>query len=107
MFSITTVALSTRMPTASANPPSVIVFSVSPVRYITSMAATIDSGIDARMISVNRQLPRNSRIISAVKPAAIAPPISTLFSDALTNTDWSNNGLIRIPLGSRLVMYGN
>ena len=43
----------------------------------------IDSGIDARMISVSRQLPRNRRIISAVSPAAISPPISTLFSAAL------------------------
>jgi len=34
------------------------------------------------MISVNRQLPRNSRIIVAVNPAAIIPPISTLFSEA-------------------------
>ena len=30
MFSMTTVALSTRMPTASANPPSVMVLSVWP-----------------------------------------------------------------------------
>ncbi len=32
MFSITTVPLSTRMPIASAKPPSVMVFSVWPVR---------------------------------------------------------------------------
>ena len=84
MFSITTVALSTRMPTASAKPPSVIVFSVCPKAYMTSTAVMIDSGMDARMISVSRQLPRNSRIISAVSPAAISPPISTLFKAALT-----------------------
>ena len=68
MFSMTTVALSTRMPTASANPPSVMVFSVWPAQYMTRMAAMIESGIDARMISVSRQLPRNSRIIRAVRP---------------------------------------
>ena len=31
MFSIVTVASSTRMPTASARPPSVMMFSVSPI----------------------------------------------------------------------------
>ena len=46
-------------------------------------AVMIDSGIDARMISVSRQLPRNSRIISAVSPAAISPPISTLLKRRL------------------------
>ena len=68
MFSITTVELSTRMPTASANPPSVIVFSVWPMKYMTMSATRIDVGIDSMTISVSRQLPRNSRIISAVKP---------------------------------------
>ena len=87
MFSITTVPLSTRMPTASAKPPSVMVLSVWPAAPITSTAVMIDSGIAARMISVSRQLPRNSRIISAVSPAAMAPPMSTLLSAALTNTD--------------------
>ena len=47
----------------------------------------IESGIDARMISVSRQLPRNSRIISAVSPAAISPPMITLFNAALTKID--------------------
>ena len=47
----------------------------------------IADGIVARMISVKRQLPRNSRIIIAVSPAAIIPPISTLLSEALTKTD--------------------
>ena len=50
-------------------------------------AATTDSGIDARMINVSRQLPRNSRIINAVSPAAISPPMITLFKAALTKMD--------------------
>ena len=33
----------------------------------------MDSGIDMAMIRVLRQLPRNSRIISAVRHAAIMP----------------------------------
>ena len=73
MFSITTVPLSTRMPTASAKPPSVMVFSVSPAAPMNSTAVMTDSGIEARMMSVRRQLPRNSRIMSAVRPAAIRP----------------------------------
>jgi len=37
--------------------------------------------------SVERHEPRNSRIISAVRPAAIAPSRSTPCTDAFTNTD--------------------
>jgi hypothetical protein len=87
MFSITTVPLSTRMPTASAKPPSVMVLSVSPPIPISSTAVMIDKGMAARIITVNRQLPRNSRIMSAVSAAAMAPPISTLLSAAFTNID--------------------
>ena len=57
------------------------------------------------MISVSRQLPRNSRIISAVSPAAIRPPITTLFSAALTKMDWSKSGLIDTPSGSSRLMF--
>ena len=106
MFSITTVPLSTRMPTARAKPPSVIVLSVWPPRYITSMAVMIAIGIVARMISVRRQLPRNRRIISAVRPAARRPPVTTLFSAALTKTDWSKIGLIVTPWGSSRLISG-
>jgi len=64
-----------------------MVLSVSPAAPITSTALMIDSGIAARIITVRRQLPRNSMIMSAVSPAAMAPPISTLSSAALTNSD--------------------
>ena len=73
---------------------------------MTSMAATIDRGMDARMISVSRQLPRNSRIISAVSPAAIIPPMSTLLRAALTKIDWSKIGLIVTPVGRSRSMSG-
>src|ERR1700731_500552 len=107
IFSMTTVLLSTRMPTASAKPPSVIVFSVCPSTNMTRMAVMIEMGIVARMISVNRQLPRNSRIIVAVNPAAIIPPISTLLSDALTKIDWSKIALMLTPLGISRLTSGN
>ena len=67
-FSISTVASSTRMPTARAMPPSVIVLSEWPSAHRTMIDDRIDSGIDVATISVLRHEPRNSRIIRAVKP---------------------------------------
>ena len=87
MFSIATVASSTRMPTASARPPSVMMLIVSPSALSTMIELRIDSGIDTAMISVLRQLPRNTRIISAVRQAAISASRSTPEIDACTNTD--------------------
>ena len=107
MFSITTVALSTRMPTASAKPPSVMVFSVCPAAPMRSTAVITDSGMEARMMRVRRQLPRNMRIMSAVRPAAIRPPSSTLSSAALMNTDWSNSAWMLTPAGSMWRISGS
>ena len=86
MFSISTVASSTRMPTASARPPSVITLSVCPSAWSTEIEARIDNGIDAATISVLRQEPRNSRIINPVRPAAIAPSRTTPLIAARTKT---------------------
>ena len=47
----------------------------------------LDSGIEIVMISVLRQLPRNSRIMSAVRAAAMSPSAATPCTAALTNTD--------------------
>ena len=52
MFSMVTVASSTRMPTASASPPSVMMLpSVSPIAYSPAIDDRMASGIDAVMIS--------------------------------------------------------
>ena len=67
MFSIVTVESSTRMPIASASPPSVMVLMVSPRKYSTMSEERIDSGIEIITTSVERQEPRNSTIISAVR----------------------------------------
>ena len=68
MFSISTVASSTRMPTASARPPSVMMLIVSPEQaQARSPTTKIDRGIEIAMMIVERQLPRNSRIINAVR----------------------------------------
>ena len=77
MFSIATVASSTRMPTASARPPNVITLSVCPVPQRQMIDASTESGIETATTIVERQLPRKSRIISAVRQAAITPSRST------------------------------
>ena len=87
MFSMVTVASSTRMPTASARPPSVMTLMVSPSSESPVSAARIASGIESVMISVERQLPRNSRIIIPVNAAAITPSLTTLDTASVTNTD--------------------
>ena len=87
VFSIVTVELSTRMPTASASPPSVMVLSVWPMKYRTTIDVRIDRGIEIMTIRVDRHDPRNSRIISPVSPAAIAPSRSTLAIDDVTSFD--------------------
>ncbi len=87
MFSIVTVASSTRMPTASARPPSVIRLIVSPSAESRMIEAITDNGIEIVMISVLRHEPRNSRIISAVSAAAMMPSVATPWIAAFTNTD--------------------
>ncbi len=61
MFSISTVASSTRMPTASASPPRVMMLMVSPSALSTMSEVRIESGIETAMISVLRQLPRKDQ----------------------------------------------
>ncbi len=60
---------------------------VSPSALRVMMEQRIDSGIDTAMISVLRQLPRNTRIMSAVRHAAISASRSTPAIDAFTNSD--------------------
>ncbi len=70
MFSISTVASSTRMPTASASPPRVMMLIVSPMAASSRMEQKMESGIEIAMTMVGRQSPRKSRIITAVSKAA-------------------------------------
>ena len=87
VFSMVTVESSTRMPTARASPPSVIVLSVWPRKYSTTIDVRIDRGIEIMTIKVDRHDPRNSRIISPVNPAAIVPSRITLAIDDVTSFD--------------------
>ena len=87
MFSISTVASSTRIPTASAMPPSVMTLSVSPSAQSTMIDTRIESGMEIQMISVLRHEPRNSRIINPVSPAAMAASFTTPMTAARTKID--------------------
>ncbi len=49
---------------------------------------------------MDRQEPRNSRIIAAVRAAAIAPSRRTPVRASRTNTDWSNSSWISMPGGA-------
>ena len=49
----------------------------------------MESGMEMQTISVLRQLPRNSRIIKPVRPAAIKASRTTPLMEARTKTDWS------------------
>ena len=100
MFSMVTVASSTRMPMASARPPRVMVFIVSPIALSTMMELRIESGMEMAMMSVLRQLPRKSRIIKAVRLAAMTPSRRTPTMEALTKMDWSKSSVILRPLGA-------
>ena len=92
MFSIATVASSTRIPTASARPPSVMMLIVSPSAERTMSEVRIERGIETAMITVLRQLPRKSRIISPVRQAAMIASRTTPLIDARTKIDWSPSG---------------
>ena len=91
VFSISTVASSTRMPTASAMPPSVITLMVWPVILSTISDTRMESGMEMQTIRVLRQLPRNIRIIRPVRMAAVVASRTTPLMAARTNNDWSNN----------------
>ena len=64
-----------------------MVLSVSPRKYRTTIDVRIERGIEIKTIRVDRHEPRNSRIISPVSPAAIAPSRTTLVIDAVTSFD--------------------
>jgi len=55
MFSISTIASSTRMPTTSDNDSKVTMLSVNPIKCIAANAGMIDSGSATAAIAVARQ----------------------------------------------------
>ena len=59
MFSTSTMASSTSSPTATAMPPRVMVFTVTPNARKISSVAMIDSGMAVRVMTLVRTLARN------------------------------------------------
>ena len=107
MFSMVTVASSTRMPTASARPPSVMMFSVWPSAESAVIDDSTASGIEVAMITVERQLPRNSRIIRLVSAAAMTPSLTTPEIAAFTKIDWSLSSATCSDGGSASLSFGS
>ena len=99
MFSIITVASSTRIPTASARPPSVMTLIVWPSTDNPMMELRIDSGMEVETISVERQLPTNTSTANPASTAALNISCSTLRMEAMTNPDWSLSGVMVTPGG--------
>ena len=93
MFSIVTVASSTRIPTARARPPSVITLIVSPMIESRVTENRMASGMETVMIRVDRQLPRKIRMRMPVSPAAMSPSRTTPITAEVTKTDWSPTAL--------------
>ncbi|MNV22496.1 hypothetical protein D3C71_1134720 [compost metagenome] len=69
MFSISTIASSTRMPTTTDNASRVIMFSVKPKKYITAKVGMIDNGSASAATQVARQSRRNSHTTSNASSA--------------------------------------
>ena len=82
MFSIATVASSTRMPTASASPPSVMMLIVWPAPHSATTAVSSANGIVTTTMAELRQSRRNSSTIRPVSSAPSAASRSTAWSAA-------------------------
>ena len=65
------------------------------------------SGISIMMMTVERQLPRNSKIISPVNAAAMAPSRTTPVTAALTKGDWSPTVCRSSPAGNPASILGS
>ena len=107
MFSIMTVASSTRMPTASARPPSVMTLMAWPSQDSTRIELRIDSGMEVATIRVERQLPTNSRTAMPARHAAVTISCTTSAIEARTNVEASLSGVIVMPGGSVLLNCGS
>jgi hypothetical protein len=77
MFSTSTVASSTRMPTARARPPKVIRLTVCPVAHRATSAPIRANGMLSTTTMTLRQSRRNKRTIRPVRRAPSAPSPAT------------------------------
>ena len=91
VFSIVTTASSTRMPMASAKPPSDMMLSVFPVSHKATRAKVKEQGMLTSTTTTLRTSARNNKIIKPVSPAPIAASVATLQMAARTVGDSSNS----------------
>src|SRR5690606_8474117 len=80
IFSITTMASSTTIPTTNESPNSVIRFSVYPKRFKAMNVPINDNGIAKLAIPASRKLCRKNSIINTTRTTAIAKSIITWFA---------------------------
>ena len=99
-FSIVTVAMSTRMPIASAMPPSDMMLIVLPVIQRPTSDPKRASGMVVTTTSTLRMSRRKSRIMRPVKPAPMNPSVATLSTAATTVGDSSNSKLTLTSFGT-------
>ena len=84
-----------------------MMLSVWPVAASRATADSTASGIEAAMITVDRQDPRKIRIIRLVRAAARAPSRSTPDTAAFTNSDWSFRATIFRDEGRLAWIFGS
>jgi hypothetical protein len=89
MFSSTTIELSTSMPTASAMPPSDMMFNETPFVYISRNVPITETGIAIPTMVVARASRRNpNSTMIAMMPPRNAAFLTSSTADAM-NRDWS------------------
>jgi hypothetical protein len=67
MFSISTIASSTRMPMTRVRPSSVTVFRLKPLRLMKAKVGISETGMATAVTAVARQSRRNSHTTSAAR----------------------------------------
>ncbi len=87
-FSTSTIASSTTMPMATASPPSVIEFTLSPNRSNTMIVIPIDKGMALKVIKVIRALKRKRNSTKATMIAPSRRASSRLPIDSSMKSDW-------------------
>src|SRR3990167_2361051 len=107
IFSMVTVALSTKTPTDNAKPPNVMILIVSPNAENNTMEANIDNGIEITTMIVLRMLPTNNKMTIPVNNVAIKLSCNTPSTAACTKSDWSPTKLSFKLDGKVSIMCGN
>ena len=83
IFSITTMELSTSIPTPSARPDSEITFSVTPLKYMHTIAVIKLTGMEQATTAVGRQSFRNT---IRIRTARTAPNNTLLIMESITRS---------------------